>query len=46
METNGERGDGARKEAENRETQELTFKVKPRIPEGAAEARICRNSKQ
>ena len=27
-----------RKEAKNRETQELTFKVKPRLPEGAAEA--------
>lgn len=26
------------KGAENRKTQELTFKVKPRLPEGAAEA--------
>lgn len=28
------------------ETQKLTFKVKPRLPEGASEARICRDSKQ
>lgn len=37
MKTNGGRA-GRRKEAKNRKTQELTFKVKPRLPEGAAEA--------